>query len=203
MNKKIRVFRPAFVASLVGFGGGISIAKKPHWADYGFSYFMTSLVVGIVFSVMAFVIVLAWQGIRRYLSKPREDEVPKKSKLGLFTAIVSDEDALAAIKVAGMLIIVISGYSFAIRLFVGNIGIVILDVVLIIGLAVIVFCLKSRVAAAGLLLLSVISAFATGHNRIIGGDGGANLFMALLIVWSSLRLVIATFRLQSNRTSEQ
>lgn len=202
INKKIRMLRPALIASLFGFGWGISTTIKPQEASYGPGYFVLCMAVGVIYSVTAFLIVFAWQGIRRNLKKPREDGTPKKSKPGLFTAIVSDEDALAAIRVYGWLIVAMSGIGFAIGLFAGDIGVGILDAVIVIGFAAIVLRLKSRVAAVGLLLLSVVSAFATGHNRFFGGEGGANLFMALLILWASVRLVIATFQLQSIRTSE-
>lgn len=68
---------------------------------------------------------------------------------------------------------------------------------LIVGLALIVYYRKSRIAAVGLLLLSVAGLIATGHNRFFGGNGGQNMMMAFLIVWASVRIVLATCRLQS------
>ncbi len=202
MNKNIRVLRPALIASLVVFILAFSLARMPSGGDYGAGYFALSLVTGIMTAVMVFLIVCAWQGARRYWIKPGEDESPTKAKPSLFPAMVSDEDALGEIRVYGWIIVVISGISFAIRLFAGNNWLGMLDAVLVIGLVVIVFRLKSRVAAVGLLLLSVISLFSTGHTRFFGGEGGANLFLVFFLVLASVRLVIATFHLRSNRTSE-
>lgn len=201
MNKQIRVLRPALIASLVGFGWGLSMTIKPYGTGYGAGYFAMSLMIGIVYAVAAFLIVFVSQGIRGYVTKPKTDQAQNKSKPGLFTAIESHDDALAAIKIASWLIVAMAAIAFAIRLFAGSVGLGIVDAVLVIGLAVTVLRLHSRAAAVLLLALALVSAFATGYNRFSGSIGGANLFMALLIAWASVRLVIATFQLNSHQIS--
>lgn len=204
MNNHIRIIRPALVAFLVGFGIGISWTIRPSGISPGISlgagYFGISIAAGIIDAVIAFLVVAIWQGIRRYVVKPTPDQTPTKSKPGLFSAITSEEDALAAIKIA-WLVIVMSAISLPLHMYAGKIGVGIVDAVLGIGLAVFVLRLHSCVAAVLLLALSVVGVFATGYNRFFGGEGGANLFMALLIAWANVRLVIATFRLHSIRTS--
>jgi len=201
MNNQIKILRPALIASVVGFAWGISMTVKPSGTDYGPFYLVNSLAIGIVYFLMVFFVVSVWQGIRRYLTKPAEAQAIRNSKPGLFTAIDSDADALVTIKTSSWLIIAMSCIALAFRLFAGNIGLGIVDAALVIGLTVAVLRLHSRVAAVLLLALSVVSTFATGHNRFFGGEGGANLFMALLILWASVRLVIATFQTHSYRTS--
>lgn len=201
MNNQIKILRPALIASIVGFAWGISMTVKPYGTDYGPSYLMNSLAIGIVYFLMAFFVVSVWQGIRRYLAKPTEGQAIRNSKPSLFTAIASDSDALVAIQTSSWLIIATSFIALAFRLLAGNLWLGIMDAVLVIGLTVAVMRLHSRVAAVLLLALSVVSAFATGHNRFFGGDGGANLFMALLILWASVRLLIATFQTHSYRAS--
>jgi hypothetical protein len=199
---EIRVIRPALNASLIAFILGISTAIKPLGADYGAGYFASSLVVGVMQSVLAFLVVSAWQGFRRYVTKSTTGETSKKFIPDLFSAIASEQDALAVVKGYGWYMAIMSGITAALQICVGEIWAGIVEVVLSIGLILIVFRLKSRVAAVGLLLFSVVGIFSTGYNRFFAGDGGRNLILAFPLVWASTRLVIATYYIQSCRDHE-
>lgn len=168
--------------------------------NLGAGYFAMSMVAGVVSAVIAFLVVAIWQGIRRHVAVPNTRQALTKSKPGLFTAITSDEDALATIQTA-WLVVVMFVINLSLHIFSGKIAVGIIDASLGIGFALFVLRLHSRVAAVLLLTLSIVSVLATGYNRFFSGEGGANLFMALLIAWASVRLVSATFRLHSSHTS--
>jgi tetratricopeptide (TPR) repeat protein len=93
MNDKIRVFRPAFIASLACFAIGFWHAVLPG-VDPGAGYVAGRTLVGIVSSVLAFLVVFVWQGARRYLTKPNPGQVLTKSKPASATAIASSETLL-------------------------------------------------------------------------------------------------------------
>ena len=77
----------------------------------------------------------------------------------------------------------------------------ILDAVLAIGLVLIIDQYQSVLASIALLCFALIGAIVTGYNRFTGGVGGSNLFLALLIVWSSIRILIASITIRSNRNA--
>jgi hypothetical protein len=55
---------------------------------------------------------------------------------------------------------------------------------------------KSRIAAVLLSIMTFDALIATFSNRFGGGDGGKNIFLALVVFWLTVRLVKATFKLQ-------
>lgn len=55
---------------------------------------------------------------------------------------------------------------------------------------------NSRIVAIILLLLSVSGLVITGMNKFDDGAGGRNLFLAVIMIWVSIRAIQATFELK-------
>jgi tetratricopeptide (TPR) repeat protein len=195
-RKNIQVLRPAFIASIVGFILGFSNARPPGTSDGG-KELVNCLALGILYFLTFFVVVAIWQGIRRYFSKPGESVSSKKYNLGFSTPILSMEDAFAAIKWNSWSIFILTGLESLLAISMGNVVGGLVNVALVIGLALMVYHRKSRIAAICLVLLSLAGLIATGHNRFFGGEGGRNMIMAFFILWASVQLVIATFKIHT------
>ena len=54
---------------------------------------------------------------------------------------------------------------------------------------------RSMVVAVLLLLLSVVGVVVTVMNQFGGGTGGRNIILALIMIWASVRVMQATFKL--------
>lgn len=199
--QKIRVFRPAAIAALVAFVWGFSTMRKPSSASYGEDYLAHCILLGLGYSVIAFLITLSWKGFMRF-AYTYESQGKKKAVFGLFSPIVSREEALLVIKNAVLAIVIISAYSLLVQWSVGDKRIGMLDFALTVSLSVVVYFWKSRAASVVILLLSIAAAAGTGYNRIYVGAGGANLLGAMFIVWISVRLAMATFRFHSYEAYE-
>lgn len=55
---------------------------------------------------------------------------------------------------------------------------------------------NSRVVVVILLLLSIGGLIVTGINEFGGGTGGRNIFLAVIMIWVSIRAIQATFGLK-------
>ncbi|WP_299496883.1 hypothetical protein [uncultured Shewanella sp.] len=117
----------------------------------------------------------------------------KAKKHGIFAKIQSREDALKTIKdcskgfffIAIMLACV--GYFMAPSLFI--------DAALYAVFAGILFMWKSRIAAVCLLIIACFSTYMTIMNLLgLEAEGGSNIALAILILWSAIRAVEATFK---------
>jgi hypothetical protein len=73
---------------------------------------------------------------------------------------------------------------------------VLIDAALYVVLGLVLMFVKSRIAAVLLLLLSGMSVVITIMNRLgITADGGTNIFLAIIIFWTAIKAMEATFKL--------
>lgn len=181
--------RVAKIAALGGFAWGFSTVVRPWWADTWIPYLSFSALAGIVGAVAACALVFAWRSVRSFLGIA--SGIDDTFINGMFGPISSDIEASAAVKTACGTVVAVTVVLLFGRLSSG-IGLWILDSLLFFGLAAWVFQTKSRIAACWLLALAILGTVATGFNRFFDGFGGSNLFPMILILWSSVRLVMAT-----------
>jgi hypothetical protein len=122
---------------------------------------------------------------------------PLKKKNSWFDKIETVEDCLSVIKD-------VSYGFFFVAFLQGVIGFALganlwFDFAVYIILASILLKFKSRVAAVLLLLVTGLALVVTFLNRISPdpslASGGTNIFLAIIIVWASVRAVQATFKL--------
>ena len=195
-NKKILVLKPALTLGLYFFVLSFSISRPSTWHsnDPG-GNFASSLIVGIAGFLMTFLVVAIWQLSRRTFSKPKSEKSEKVSQLELFAPIFSEHDALLTIKIGSMILITMTTVNVILQLYLGKAVAAIIDMVVVGGLVLSVYLWKSRFAAVGLFCISIIVLILTGYNRFADGEGGRNLLVGFIMLWASIRLILATFRL--------
>ena len=120
------------------------------------------------------------------------EDLEVKRNIGLSGKIETEEDALAVIQGAS------EGFLF-IALLLSLASFILGSDYLIDGAAYMILGLllwrfKSRVIAVFLFLLSLLEVFTTMGN-ISSGSGGTNIFLAAIVLWVSIRAVIATSKL--------
>ena len=118
----------------------------------------------------------------------------KKKKAGLFAKIVSREEALKTVKDSALAFLFVAVLQAAIGFFIAPS--LIIDAVIFAILAGILWKWSSRVAAVLLLIMSGIVMVTTVITKLgIAAAGGSNIFLAIIILWVSIRAVEATFKL--------
>lgn len=121
--------------------------------------------------------------------------VPPKKKNSWFGKIETSEEAVKVIKDVSIGFYVLAALQIVAGYFILGIPAIIDGVIF----AVCAFLLRkfnSRVVAIILLLLSIGSLVITGINKFGGGAGGRNLFLAVIMIWVSIRAIQATFALK-------
>jgi hypothetical protein len=121
---------------------------------------------------------------------------PKKGSL--FSRIESRDDALATIKGASTGFFVVAALQAALSFLIGSS--VLIDAAAFVVLAFLLRRYRSRVAAVLLLVLAVLTLGATVASKFgvdVGGGGGTNVFLAILVLILAVRAVEATFKLRS------
>ena len=117
---------------------------------------------------------------------------PSQDKTGLFSKIESRDYALKITKDS-------AGGFFAVAAIQGGIGVFIapsmlIDAAILAILAAILRAWKSRIAAILLLLLSLAIVVTTVLTMLgIAKAGGSNILLALIVLWTAIRAVQATF----------
>ena len=115
-------------------------------------------------------------------------------KQGLFSRIETREDALKLVRDGSIAFLVLAGLQALIGVFIAP-G-MLLDAAIVAVLALIIWKAQSRVGAVALLLLTGAEAVITVLNRIGAmSSGGSNVFLAIIMLILSIRLVEATFKL--------
>lgn len=113
-------------------------------------------------------------------------------KYNWFGKIESKEDAIKVIKDSSTGFFGLAAIQFALGLVIGMEAIT--DGVIYAVLALLLRKFNSRVVACLLLLLSLVAVVVTGINKFSGGGGGRNVFLALIMIYVSVRAVQATFK---------
>ncbi|MEI6660241.1 MAG: hypothetical protein WCK91_02355 [bacterium] len=121
-----------------------------------------------------------------------DSKPPKKN--AWFGKIETKEEALKVIKDSS------NGFYFlaALQIVIGYflLGLpAIIDGVIFAVLAFLLRKFNSMVVAVLLLLLSVGAVVVTAINQFGGGTGGRNTILAVIMIWTSIRAVQATFKL--------
>ena len=124
-----------------------------------------------------------------------------KKRPGMFGRIETKEDALKVIKDTAIAFYVVAALQIVLAFFVGFS--VIIDGIIYVVLAFLLQKLNSRVVAVLLLIVTGIGAVFTFMNRFGGGQGGRNIFLALVMIWASIRAVQATFSLNKLSSEEE
>ncbi len=124
--------------------------------------------------------------------------VPPKKKNAWYGKIETKEEALKVIKDSSYgfffvaVLQAVIGFALGMNLW--------LDAILYLIFGAILLKFKSRVAAILLLLLTSGALIMTFINKInpdpSSGTGGTNLFLAVIMIWASVRAIQATFGLR-------
>lgn len=121
--------------------------------------------------------------------------VPPKKKNSWFGKIETKDEALKVIKDASNGFYFLAALQIVLGCFIMGMEAIVDGVIF----AVCAFLLRkfnSRVVAVILLLLSIGGLIVTGINKFGGGSGGQNLFLAVIMIWVSIRAIQATFGLK-------
>ena len=121
--------------------------------------------------------------------------VPPKKKNAWFGKIETRDEALKVIKDTSNGFYFLAALQIVLGYFIMGTEAIIDGVIF----AVCAFLLRkfnSRVVAVILLLLSIGGLVVTGINKFGGGTGGRNLFLAVIMIWISVRAIQATFGLK-------
>lgn len=125
----------------------------------------------------------------------------KKKKSGLFGKIENRDEALKTIHDGSMAFFFVAALQAGLGYFLAPS--MIIDAVLYAVLGWILLKWKSRVAAVLLLLLGGLALVMTGLNKFgVTHEGGSNLFLALVIFWTAIRSVEASFKLHGKYAVE-
>lgn len=121
--------------------------------------------------------------------------MPPKKKNAWYGKIETKDEALKVIKDAS------NGFYFlaALQIILGYFIMgteAIIDGVLFAVCAFLLRKFNSRVVAVILLLLSIGGLVVTAINKFGGGTGGQNIILAVIMIWTSIRAIQATFGLQ-------
>ncbi|GJM42599.1 MAG: hypothetical protein DHS20C20_28810 [Ardenticatenaceae bacterium] len=127
---------------------------------------------------------------------------PAKKKNSIFSKIENRVEALKVIKESSIAFIVIGIIQGAVGFFLFPTMLV--DAALNIVLGLILMFAKSRIAAVLLLLLAGASVVTTFLNRLgVIANGGTNIFLAIIIFWTAIKAVEATFKLHGKFAQAQ
>ena len=108
--------------------------------------------------------------------------------------IVSRSDSLTVAKRAGIAFWILASIQALVGAFLMPAALA--DAVVTAALATVLFVWRSRVAAVGLLMLSLWSLVLTALNLIRGtAGGGRNIVFSAVFLWAAVRAVEATFKL--------
>ncbi len=126
---------------------------------------------------------------------PASVQPQQTKKNTLFGKIETKEEALKIIKDSSNGFYFLSALEIIAGYFVIGISAIIDGIIF----AICAFLLRkfnSKVVAIILLLISAMSLITTGVNKFSNGSGGQNIFLAVIVVWISIRAVQATFALE-------
>lgn len=105
--------------------------------------------------------------------------------------IETEENATMVVKDVSYGLFFVAGLLVIVAFLLKTAGII--DGLLFAILAFLLLRFKSRIAAISLLLLSIASVIVTFMNKISSTNrGGTNIFLAVVILWSSIRAIQAT-----------
>ena len=121
--------------------------------------------------------------------------VPPKKKNTWFGKIETRDEAIKVIKDASNGFYFLAALQIVLGYFIMG-ALAIVDGVIFAVCAFLLRKFNSRVVAVILLLLSVAGLVVTGMNKFGGGSGGQNLFLAVIMIWVSIRAIQATFGLK-------
>lgn len=121
--------------------------------------------------------------------------VPPKKKNAWYGKIETKEEALKVIKDASNGFYFLAALQIVLGYFIMGAS-AIVDGVIFAVCAFLLRKLNSRVVAIILLLLSVGGLIVTGINKFGGGTGGRNIILAVIMIWTSIRAIQATFELR-------
>ena len=124
-----------------------------------------------------------------------------KKRPGMFGKIETKEDALKVIKDTAIAFYVVAALQIVLAFFIG-LG-AIIDGFIYIVLAFLLQKFNSKIVAALLLVITGIGVVFTFMNRFGDGQGGRNIFLALVMIWASIRAVQATFSLSTLPSEEE
>ena len=113
----------------------------------------------------------------------------------LFGPITSKEDAAKIVKSTAWMAVAVGVLNLLIGFF--FIQNAMLDGAVYVFLGIMLLVLKSRWVAAILLLLAVGTVLMTVYNNISGGQGGSNIYLAVILLYYSFRAVQASFKFKS------
>lgn len=116
----------------------------------------------------------------------------QKTKKLWFGKIESKEDAIKVIKDSSNGFLILAAIQIGIGFLIGTTAII--DGVLYAILALLLRKFNSRVVAIIFLLLSSAAIVVTGINRFGEGEGGKNIFLAIIMIYVSIRAIQATFK---------
>ena len=120
---------------------------------------------------------------------------PKPKKMGLFSKIESQDDALKIVKDASSGFFFVAILQTAVAYWVG--ASLLYDAALYVVGAFFLRRFKSRVAAVGLLVLALGEFVVTVANRVGANlSGGNNILLAGIVLCVAVRAVEATFKLR-------
>lgn len=121
--------------------------------------------------------------------------VPPKKKNAWYGKIETKEEALKVIKGASNGFYFLAVLQIVLGYFIMGAS-AIVDGVIFAVCAFLLRKLNSRAVAIILLLLSVGGLVVTGINKFGGGTGGRNIILAVIMIWTSIRAIQATFGLR-------
>ena len=121
--------------------------------------------------------------------------VPPKKKNAWYGKIETKEEALKVIKDASNGFYFLAALQVVLGYFIMGTE-AIIDGVLFAVCAFLLRKFNSRVVAVILLLLSIGGLVVTAINKFGGGTGGQNLILAVIMIWTSIRAIQATFGLR-------
>lgn len=121
--------------------------------------------------------------------------MPPKKKNAWYGKIETKEEALKVIKDASNGFYFLAALQIVLGYFIMGTE-AIIDGVLFAVCAFLLRKFNSRVVAVILLLLSVGGLVVTAINQFGGGTGGRNIILAVIMIWTSVRAIQATFGLK-------
>lgn len=125
----------------------------------------------------------------------------KPTKKGMFAKIESKSDGLKTIRDCAIGFFVVAAIQAGVGYFVAPT--LMIDAVVYAALATILLKWNSRIAAVLLLALACISFYSTVLNRLgIAAEGGNNIILAAIILWTAIRSVEATFKVNGKYAEE-
>lgn len=121
--------------------------------------------------------------------------LPPKKKNAWYGKIETKDEALKVIKDASNGFYFLAALQIVLGYFIMGTE-AIIDGVLFAVCAFLLRRFNSRVVAVILLLLSIGGLVVTAINKFGGGTGGRNIILAVIMIWTSIRAIQATFGLR-------